>query len=74
MGTNLRTLRPQSLLVILLTVITGERSYVHTYTQTNDVKHEVNGLLTYDRAYEKMEAETINEVNQTVISESKNMK
>lgn len=47
---------------------------VAVYTQTTDVEHEVNGLLTYDRAYEKMEVERIKEVNQAVISESKKIK
>jgi len=47
---------------------------VAVYTQTTDVEHEVNGLLTYDRVYEKMEVERIKEVNQAVIKESKKMK
>ncbi|QRQ99801.1 sugar-binding domain-containing protein [Dyadobacter sandarakinus] len=42
---------------------------VAVYTQTTDVEHEVNGLLTYDRAIEKMETERIKEVNQAVIKE-----
>ncbi|RYY10420.1 MAG: glycoside hydrolase family 2, partial [Chitinophagaceae bacterium] len=41
---------------------------VAIYTQTTDVEHEVNGLLTYDRAVEKMELQKIREVNQAVIS------
>lgn len=40
---------------------------VAIYTQTTDVEHEVNGLLTYDRKAEKMEAERIRTVNQAVI-------
>jgi hypothetical protein len=47
---------------------------VAVYTQTTDVEHEINGLLTYDRAYEKMEVEKIRAVNQAVIMESKKMK
>lgn len=47
---------------------------VAVYTQTTDVEHEVNGLLTYDRAFEKMEVERIKEVNQAIINESKKMK
>ena len=47
---------------------------VAVYTQTTDVEHEINGLLTYDRAYEKMDVERIKEVNQAVINESKKMK
>ncbi|QKZ13899.1 glycoside hydrolase family 2 protein [Spirosoma sp. KUDC1026] len=40
---------------------------VAIYTQTTDVEHEVNGLLTYDRAVEKMDAGRIRAVNQAVI-------
>jgi hypothetical protein len=43
---------------------------VAIYTQTTDVEHEVNGVLTYDRAVEKMEVERIRTVNQAVIKES----
>ncbi len=37
------------------------------YTQTTDVEHEVNGLLTYDRAVEKMDVEKVKAVNEAVI-------
>ncbi|WP_232563985.1 glycoside hydrolase family 2 protein [Spirosoma oryzicola] len=40
---------------------------VAIYTQTTDVEHEVNGLLTYDREVEKMEVDRIRQVNQAVI-------
>jgi len=40
---------------------------VAIYTQTTDVEHEVNGLLTYDRQVEKMELKRIRAVNQAVI-------
>jgi hypothetical protein len=40
---------------------------VAIYTQTTDVEHEVNGVLTYDREVEKMEVGRIREVNQAVI-------
>lgn len=40
---------------------------VAVYTQTTDVEHEVNGVLTYDRKVEKMDLERIREVNQAVI-------
>lgn len=43
---------------------------VAIYTQTTDVEHEVNGLLTYDRAFEKMEVNRVKAVNQAVIKES----
>lgn len=44
---------------------------VAVYTQTTDVEHEVNGILTYDRAVEKMSVERIREVNQAVINAGK---
>jgi hypothetical protein len=47
---------------------------VAVYTQTTDVEHEVNGVLTYDRAFEKMDVERIKEVNQAVINEGKKLK
>jgi beta-galactosidase/beta-glucuronidase len=46
---------------------------VAIYTQTTDVEHEVNGVLTYDRAVEKMEIERVRAVNEAVIKESYKM-
>jgi hypothetical protein len=43
---------------------------VAIYTQTTDVEHEVNGLLTYDRAVEKMEMDRVRAVNEAVIKAS----
>jgi hypothetical protein len=43
---------------------------VAIYTQTTDVEHEVNGMLTYDRAVEKMELNRVKAVNEAVIKES----
>ncbi|HVU57176.1 MAG TPA: glycoside hydrolase family 2 TIM barrel-domain containing protein [Puia sp.] len=43
---------------------------VAIYTQTTDVEHEVNGMLTYDRAVEKMEIEKVKAVNEAVIKAS----
>ncbi len=40
---------------------------VAIYTQTTDVEHEVNGMLTYDRAVEKMEIQRVKAVNEAVI-------
>jgi len=40
---------------------------VAIYTQTTDVEHEVNGLLTYDRAVEKMQVDRVKAVNDAVI-------
>jgi hypothetical protein len=44
---------------------------VAIYTQTTDVEHEVNGLLSYDRAVEKMELERLRAVNQAVLEAGK---
>lgn len=46
---------------------------VAVYTQTTDVEHEVNGLLTYDRAVEKMDIKRVNEINRAVIAEGKRL-
>ena len=46
---------------------------VSIYTQTTDVEHEINGLLTYDRAVEKMELDRIKTVNEAIIKESYKM-
>ncbi len=43
---------------------------VAVYTQTTDVEHEINGLLTYDRAVEKMQMDRVKFVNEAVIEES----
>ena len=37
------------------------------YTQTTDVEHEINGLVTYDRQIEKMDLDKVKEINQDVI-------
>jgi len=47
---------------------------VAIYTQTTDVEHEVNGLLTYDRAIQKMELDRIKIINEAIIKESYKMK
>jgi beta-galactosidase/beta-glucuronidase len=46
---------------------------VAVYTQTTDVEHEVNGILTYDRAVEKMQLGRVKDVNEWVIKESYEM-
>jgi len=43
------------------------------YTQTTDVEHEINGVLTYDRMVEKMEMERVKAVNEAVIKASYSM-
>jgi len=47
---------------------------VAIYTQTTDVEHEVNGLLTYDRAVNKMEVPRVSEVNRAVLKAAKDVK
>ena len=37
------------------------------YTQTTDVEHEINGLVTYDRRVEKMNLDKVGEINRSVI-------
>ena len=37
------------------------------YTQTTDVEHEINGLVTYDRRVEKMNLDKVREINTSVI-------
>ena len=37
------------------------------YTQTTDVEHEINGLVTYDRQVEKMNLDKVREINTSVI-------
>lgn len=44
---------------------------VAIYTQTTDVEHEINGLVTYDRAVEKMDFDKVKEINAAVIRSSK---
>lgn len=47
---------------------------VAIYTQTTDVEHEINGLLTYDRAVEKMNADRVRAINASIIAESQKMR
>jgi hypothetical protein len=43
------------------------------YTQTTDVEHEVNGILTYDRAVKKMNLKRIRKINRWLINSSKDI-
>lgn len=47
---------------------------VAIYTQTTDVEHEINGLLTYDRMVEKMDVQRVKAVNEAVIKAGKGLK
>ncbi|PWS33034.1 glycoside hydrolase family 2 protein [Pedobacter paludis] len=63
--------------VLLMTQVEQLMKYkglsVAVYTQTTDVEHEINGLLTYDRAVEKMEIERVSEINKAIIEEGKKL-
>ncbi|WP_293946167.1 MULTISPECIES: glycoside hydrolase family 2 protein [unclassified Sphingobacterium] len=43
------------------------------YTQTSDVEHEINGLVTYDRKVEKMDLNKIKWINEEIIKSSENI-
>ena len=40
------------------------------YTQTTDLEHEINGLLTYDRRVEKMNIDAVRKINAWLIRKS----
>ena len=40
------------------------------YTQTTDLEHEINGLLTYDRRVEKMNIAAVRKINRWLLSRS----
>jgi hypothetical protein len=41
------------------------------YTQTSDVEHEINGLVTYDRWVEKIYLEKVKQINEAVIKSTR---
>jgi hypothetical protein len=41
------------------------------YTQTSDVEHEINGMVTYDRWVEKMDMDKVKQINEAVIKNTK---
>ncbi|OJV85861.1 MAG: beta-glycosidase [Bacteroidia bacterium 44-10] len=41
------------------------------YTQTTDVEHEINGLVTYDRQLQKMDLSKVKQINEAVIYSTK---
>ena len=41
------------------------------YTQTTDVEHEINGLVTYDRKVEKMDIDKVRDINRAVIDSTR---
>ena len=46
---------------------------VAIYTQTTDVEHEINGIVTYDRQVEKMDLKQVHDINTAVIKSSKEL-
>ncbi|WP_324755538.1 glycoside hydrolase family 2 protein [Sphingobacterium thalpophilum] len=43
------------------------------YTQTSDVEHEINGLVTYDRQVEKLDLDKVRWINREVIKSGGNI-
>jgi len=43
------------------------------YTQTTDLEHEINGLVTYDRAVEKMDFDAVRAINRSVIERGRRL-
>jgi hypothetical protein len=58
-------------LIEKLKILIDEGLSAAVYTQTTDVEIEVNGLMTYDRAIIKMEAERIAEANKELVQRSR---
>jgi len=56
--------------VYLLTEVEQMKTYFGLscaiYTQTTDLEHEINGIVTYDRKVEKMDIERISEINKAL--------
>ncbi|MDD3036813.1 glycoside hydrolase family 2 protein [Bacteroides sp.] len=44
------------------------------YTQTTDVEHEINGLVTYDREVDKMDIDKVKYINQEIIKSTRKKK
>jgi beta-galactosidase/beta-glucuronidase len=66
---------PETLLIAYTDLITELHQLVEThglaaavYTQTTDVEIEVNGMMTYDRAMIKMDAQQVRAINNTLYS------
>jgi len=43
------------------------------YTQTTDVEHEINGLVTYDRWVEKMQFDKVKAINEALLKTAKKL-
>lgn len=51
----------------LTKLVTDKGLGVAIYTQTTDVEHEINGFLTYDRKFKKMDFARVRAANQAVL-------
>lgn len=43
------------------------------YTQTSDVEHEINGLVTYDRQVEKMDFSKVKAINEAILETARKL-
>lgn len=43
------------------------------YTQTTDVEHEINGLVTYDRCVEKMDFDKVKAINEAILKTARKL-
>jgi beta-galactosidase/beta-glucuronidase len=66
---------PEALLLAYTDLIDNLRQLIETrglaaavYTQTTDVEIEVNGMMTYDRAMTKLDAQQVRAINNTLYS------
>lgn len=51
----------------LTALVTNKGLGAAIYTQTTDVEHEINGFLTYDRKFEKMDFARVRAANEAVL-------
>jgi len=61
------TARYEKLQAALLPLVMQKGLSAAVYTQLTDVEHEVNGLLTYDRRVEKMDAARVRAANRALL-------
>lgn len=61
------THRYEELQMALRRIVEEQGLGVAIYTQTTDVEHEINGFLTYDRKFEKMDFNRVRAANEAVL-------
>ncbi len=61
------THRYEELQTALRRIVEEQGLGVAIYTQTTDVEHEINGFLTYDRKFEKMDFSRVRAANEAVL-------